>query len=652
MAIKEFKKILLQKWIIYILFLLCFVNVFLDTRNIESDIKKADKKQEEHMERIQNYGTYIDNISMNAKVISGFSLFDDRNNYQLKSAKKIVNAYKKVKNIKPKCGNYTAIEKVTDIGFGDIIVLITILQCVIILINIDRKHGMLILLKSCKRGRAKLALGKIGGMFIAVVSVEIITFLIHFITLVGTFGCGDLMVPIQSVPDFYESSLPINIVTYLIIFVALKICVVFSYALFILVIAVLCDNSGIIYAITGVIIGLSGVASIKIMWDYAFSFIKIMSPVTLINIKSITEKYYNVNVGGTPFNVMSVGILIMTCYILLFIVLFTLLFSKKTVLHVKINWFKKKQKHKSKKLIGMLAMEYKKLLVTNRGILLLVILCLIQGVILSDVNTSIDGNQKYYSNYMNDLEGQMSTNTEKYIQEEKDYYKKVEEKYQKKQLQFLEGKISDAELSISEDQYNVKMMPNEAFKKVLKQEQHLNMLSKDKKITGWYVNDIGINYLMHPNKIYNEKIAWIFMMLLMSVMVVLCMAYEEQTGMDKLSNTTIYGEKKLLNKKMEVCGSISLLIFLISNIPFLVLVIYSYDFGGVMAPVNSLIGFQDWVQIPIIFLLVGIYLIKALIMLLATIIVILISRKLTGMIKKMAVSITAVVVPLIIMTIL
>mgnify|MGYP001206446824 CR=1 FL=1 len=41
MAIKEFRKILSQKWIIYILLLLCFVNVFLDTRNIDSEIKKA-----------------------------------------------------------------------------------------------------------------------------------------------------------------------------------------------------------------------------------------------------------------------------------------------------------------------------------------------------------------------------------------------------------------------------------------------------------------------------------------------------------------------------------------------------------------------------------------------------------------------------------
>ena len=107
MVIKEFRKILSQKWIIYILFVLCFVNIFLDTRNVESEIKKADRKQEEHIERIQNYGKYIDNISSNASVISGFSLFEDNSNYQSKSAKKIVKAYEEYENKQTKQNKIT-----------------------------------------------------------------------------------------------------------------------------------------------------------------------------------------------------------------------------------------------------------------------------------------------------------------------------------------------------------------------------------------------------------------------------------------------------------------------------------------------------------------------------------------------------------------
>ena len=195
-------------------------------------------------------------------------------------------------------------------------------------------------------------------------------------------------------------------------------------------------------------------------------------------------------------------------------------------------------------------------------------------------------------------------------------------------------------------------MPNVAFKKVLKRQKYLKKLNRDRGIQGWYVNDIGINYLIHPNRIYNEKIAWIFMMLIMSVMVVICMAYEEQTGMDRLSDTTMFGGRKLLNKKIIASVTVSLLIFAISNLPFLILVIRSYHFSGVMAPINSLMGYENWIRVPILIVLMGVYIVKLLIMLMATMVVILISCKLTGMVKKMAVSITILVVPLIIMTII
>ena len=74
MAIKEFKKILSQKWIIYILFVLCFVNIFLDTGNVESEIRKADKKQEEHIERIKNLNNGIVLSRVNEASLEDFGL--------------------------------------------------------------------------------------------------------------------------------------------------------------------------------------------------------------------------------------------------------------------------------------------------------------------------------------------------------------------------------------------------------------------------------------------------------------------------------------------------------------------------------------------------------------------------------------------------
>lgn len=112
--------------------------------------------------------------------------------------------------------------------------------------------------------------------------------------------------------------------------------------------------------------------------------------------------------------------------------------------------------------------------------MLLLVLCLIQGAILSEVNTTIDGDQKYYSNYMDDLEGPESLDNDLYIQKEKNYFKNIEEKYKEKQTQYLQGKISGSELSIAENQYTTKILPKTAFKKVLKRQKHLKKLKRIK----------------------------------------------------------------------------------------------------------------------------------------------------------------------------
>lgn len=652
MVIEEFKKLLSQRWIICLLLILCFVNVFLDIKNVDVEKREFEKEKETQIEKMNEYNQYLENISFNAEAISDFSLFSENNDYQIKSVKKIVNAYEKVKNVNPQYGNYVAIEKVTSLGFSDVIVILIVLQCVIVLMNLDRSYGMLMLLKSCRKGRTKLSFGKIGALLLATFLIQVIAFGVRFVTCVLALGCGNLMMPVQSVPAFYESVLPMNILTYLVVFVFLKTLAIFSFGLFIFILSILFINNGILYAVTGITLSVSMITNLRIQWDYAIALLKIMSPVTLINVRSFTSKYYNVNLLGEPFNVLMVEIIVIGIYIVLFTLLAVKLFNTKLLFYIDVTRFKKKAQYKNRKPVGMLVMEYKKLLIKNKGLLLLIILCMIQGALLNGVDTSIEGNEKYYSNYMSELQGEQSGKTEEYIEKEKKYYKEVEWKYKEKQEQFLNGQIGDTALMIAEDQYQLNMMPYDSFKKVLGQRKYLNQLEKNVGIRGWYVNDLGIKYLIYPEKKYPEKISWIFMFLIMIILVVLCMGYEEQTGMKKLSDTTLYGGKKLLKKKIWVCITISLIVFLISNLPFLILIIHSYDFGGVIAPVNSLIELKDWVPIPIWAMLILFYMIKLLLVIAATIVVMVISRKVSGVIKKLAISIVVLVLPLIIMVIL
>ena len=121
MAIKELKKILSVGWIIFILVILCLINIFLDINVTNSEKNEIKKEYSLSEKKIDGYETYVENIRENADTIANFDIFDKGNNYQSESGKKIVRAYENVKGVKPVKGNYVAIDKLVSFGFTDII---------------------------------------------------------------------------------------------------------------------------------------------------------------------------------------------------------------------------------------------------------------------------------------------------------------------------------------------------------------------------------------------------------------------------------------------------------------------------------------------------------------------------------------------------
>ena len=659
MAIKELKKILSVGWIIFILVILCLINIFLDINVTNSEKNEIKKEYSLSEKKIDGYETYVENIRENADTIANFDIFDKGNNYQSESGKKIVRAYENVKGVKPVKGNYVAIDKLVSFGFTDIIVFLIMLQCAILLINIDEKCSMLTFLKSCKKGRVNLLLGKAGALLLMSAIVNCFVYLSHGMALVYKYGCSNLNVPIQSLLDFYESSLPITIVGYIVLFLLIKIFAVFAYSLIVFLLAVVFSNNVIVYSLTGLIIGVTILPYIKIKWDYWSAIFKLLSPVTLTNVKEYSCKYYNVNIFGTPFSIFNMAVGVIVLYIVLWIFLSVIFFSKN--IHISLNLKKitklkdknNKNGNREKKIKGITFMEVKKLLITNKGIIVILVLVLLQGYLLGEVNTELDEYQKYYASYMDDLEGVQNKNSDAYIDKEKNRFADLKKEYKNNKKRYESGKINVAAFLAYQDEYQWNMAPYGAFKAVLKQRKYLNGLEKRQNVKGWFTNDIGINYVIHPKSIYSENIAWIFMLIAMIVTIVSCMGYEEQTGMDKLTDTMINGKGKLFKAKLKVSAYISLAIFVISNLPFLFIMLNKFRFSAVMAPLKSIREFEYFpINISILWFLIGLYILKFIIVLITMGFITIISRKCKGYVKKVAICTTVLIVPMIIFTIL
>ena len=222
MLIKELKKIISNKWILFLLFVLSIFNIFFCINSQSKELKQSNEKIEQQQEKINNYSEYIQSMQENLNKISSFKMFNGKNNYHKKSAEKVINAYDKVKNVKPEFGNYSVIDNITKLGFSDVVIFIIILQCVVVSINCDRRNGMMKLIKSCKKGRVSLIISKIGAIIVSDLAVVLLIYIPLFVASINIIGCDKLNVPIQSVPGFYESAFNVSVIQYLIFYIVFK----------------------------------------------------------------------------------------------------------------------------------------------------------------------------------------------------------------------------------------------------------------------------------------------------------------------------------------------------------------------------------------------------------------------------------------------
>ena len=111
----------------------------------------------------------------------------------------------------------------------------------------------------------------------------------------------------------------------------------------------------------------------------------------------------------------------------------------------------------------------------------------------------------------------------------------------------------------------------------------------------------------------------------------------------------LYGTEKLNKKKWGVSIVITTLAFVIANVPFIFVIVNNFRLSGVLAPAKSMQMFSEIpINVNILTVLIGIYLLKYIVVLIAMIVIILISKLCNGQIKQMAISFMVLVIPLIV----
>ena len=576
------KKILLLLLAIYICTLVLFVR----------ENPAYGKYDEDY---VADYSTKIEEILNASDSLNSFSIFNVEDSFSEKNIEKTKNDFSKIAdtNITELSGlaleNYFRFEKADiTIFIGTILIALACLD--------ERKKALQCVLHTCSKGRGRLAVRRIGTMLFAAalftLAVKLSLLVISNVKYGGNI-ISDLSQPVQAVQKYFMLTYGISIGQFCIVKYLYSVLSCFLTALIIWTFYWIIDN--FMAATAGVLIfGLI---------EYGlYTWIKTGQGAENLHYCNIFyncidarlwSEYKNLNIASSPVDKMLVNLIlqllllaIVGCVAVLaahyrYPIASRRLGSGRVVQKV-TAWYSLVRSGLQERL-SIMAAEFYKLLVSQKGILVVVgvIIALIYTNPIPDVKFM--GFQEGYNDFIHEYGGAPSEKSEEGLAELQALVDEEDARYMEVLELYDEGKVSAQEVATSDMLHGSLQYRRSLLDKLLEQTQYIESVRDYQGIDAWYVN-----YYEYSNLLEDEKILNVLLLLLsISLISGACVSAEKKTDMGKILHTTYAGRNRMIKNKLVAAGLFSAIIYGVMIVLRLVSVWKTYKFEGLGAPVQS-----------------------------------------------------------------
>ena len=482
----------------------------------------------------------------------------------------------------------------TKMQVTDIFIILIIFVISTIIIYEEREKNLLTLIKSTKNGRTKTIISKIIVTMISIIIISLSMYAINFIYYGIHIGYGNLSYSLQSLNPFSYSTLQINIMQYLILFIITKIAVFFAISLIILLISSIAKNNVSSYIVFIAIFGISFVLYKTIDPISKYNVFRVINIINLIDTNKIYENYMNLQIFGFMENVLVLSIYSVIILVVTLSLSNILIFNKKKDLQIRESYILRKIKqidiYKARIFSKVFTAEVYKLLITNKVLVIIILFAILQTYNYKTTNKAISFNESIYKNYMQILSGKLTEEKEKFIQSEQKRFEEAELAIEKIEERVAKGEISKKDAIYYEEPYENILATKEIFMKILDQYEYIKENPKAE-----FVYDTGYKELLRIN-----KNAFLQSDIYLEVVSIMCFAgiivMEYKTGIIKILNSTPKGKKYTVINKIISCIFAGIIIFMISIIPEIMKIKEVYGFDNIKASIVSISLFNNLPQ--------------------------------------------------------
>lgn len=538
-------------------------------------------------------------------------------NFIERDQKKTYNAYKKLGTVTLKNGNLFTAKKYLNYKYDTIFLIGVVLLLSIGIFRPDQQKKMTAFLKTHKKGRSPLLRAKLLSLGILVFGCTLLMEFVIFFTSLFLYGSFDGSMPIQTLNNFRNCTLPWNLAQFIGAGILAKC--IFSCIFGSLLAALLLrfEKNRTVYAITLLLLALEWSLYTTLLSNGTFSIFKFANIFQGFYAFRLLGIYENCNVFSFAINKFMIF-----CFFAAILWIGSMLFASRFWKVTRESKEKKTKTMQKPKRIGKISLGRSVLRIhflhEKRYLLCIGLLCYgiycacFQSVFASTMLTTLT--QSNYENWIDKYQGELTNQKIKSIENDKKKYDKlwdrVAELSSKDKLSLKEK----AELDALDTQTGV---PYDAFCEFLDQYETIKArknAGKDAKLLNNYCWNRP--FTGFAKELKNMGIACIFCILLCAGL------FENKNNMNALLETTMNGRKRLYRRKYLLGIGFAVMSWACCILPEFFRFIRTKPDNNWTAAIGNLSLFQNSsYEVPIYVAIAGIYLTQLFLCILCSLVV-------------------------------
>lgn len=549
----------------------------------------------QELNRVNSYQATLDAAIEEAKLKTSIPIFAKPGTFPYRSQLAMIDRLEVLREIKPAFDVSDGVLSAQNSAATDLLALLLVMVLCTEIIIAEHNNGMLPILRATRKGRLPLILSKAGAAVVFAFFITLALWGSNLAYSAATIGLGDLSRPVQSLAGYTVCTLEVSVGTYLLLVFLFKWLVYSAIGILCLILGLMLQSTVATWLTIGGFLSVEYILCQTITPISAWNILKYVNVSNLIFTTEWLSEYRNLNFFGYPVEVFTAACVLTAVLLVLGMLLLCFLFCRRKIralpkLRLSLQWPRwLPRPGRSTALFGH---EWWKLLAECGALLVLALFIALN--VQEPHSVFYDMDSLYYMHYMHTLEGPLTEEQELFLEEEQVRFDELRSQIRQLSRDFADGLITEYERDYMESALESALKPEKIFKSdiVPRIEQLKAMKAEGKEV--WVVYEPGYEYLFGVS-IDNDKTDSMAMMLAAAI---LCFAnfypLETVSGMQPLLNVYRRGRGNTARCKITISLIVTVVLFVIAQIPDYWYVAKNYGFSALQAPLCSLEAFSGW----------------------------------------------------------